>query len=133
MSEPERRTRTCNRNRSSSSATTAKGSKQICIPMEPQQYEAIWHNPTAVRQLLDRLIAESAELFPASIVQGYQLSGHLPESKKMPGMRLRQIRLKQGGVYSLRPSFVMSYMSGTVEQLESGLLLLSVPSRLFTT
>ena len=78
-----------------------------------------------MRQVLDTLIAESPELFPASIQQGYQFSGHLPESKKMPGIRLRQIRLKDG-VYSLRPSFVMSYMSGSVEQVESGLLLLSV-------
>ena len=93
--------------------------------MERQQYEAIWHNPIALRQWLERLIAESPEIFPPSIEHGYHLSGHLPESKKMPGIRLRQIRLKSG-VYSLRPSFVMSYMSGSVEQLDSGMLLLSV-------
>lgn len=125
MSAIERRTRTCNRDRNPSSATTVKGSKQICIPLNPQQYALIWHNPTAIRQLLDRLIAESAELFPSSIQQGYQLRGCLPESKKIPGIRLRQIRLKSG-VYSLRPSFVMSYMTGMVDQLESGMLLLSV-------
>ena len=125
MSNLERRTRTCNRDRKPSSATTVKGSKQICIPMGPQHYEAIWHDPTAMRQWLDRLIAESVELFPPSIEHGYQLSGRLPESKKMPGIRLRQIRTKSG-VYSLRPSFVLSYMSGTVEQVDSGMLLLSV-------
>jgi hypothetical protein len=57
--------------------------------------------------------------------QGYQLSGKLPESKKMEGIQLRQLRTAQG-VYSLRPSFVMSYMSGTVEELENPLLLLSM-------
>ena len=43
----------------------------------------------------------------------------------MPGIRLRQIRM-ECGVYSLRPSFVMSYMSGTVEEIESALFLFSV-------
>ena len=104
---------------------TPKGAKQICIPMERGQYNEIWHDSPAVRDLLDSLIAESPELFPPSIQQGYQLSGHLPESRKMPGIRLRQIRM-ECGVYSLRPSFVMSYMSGTVDEMESALLLLSV-------
>jgi len=43
----------------------------------------------------------------------------------MPGVRLRQLRLRDGRVFTLRPSFVMSYMSGSVEDLENPLLLLS--------
>ncbi len=49
----------------------------------------------------------------------------LPESVKMPGVRLRQVRFKDGRVFTLRPSFVLSYMTGTVEDLEHPLLLLS--------
>ena len=93
--------------------------------MNRQTYNTIWHDASAVRGLLNELIGEFPEIFPAKMKQGYQLSGGLPESKKMPGIRLRQIRLKSG-VYSLRPSFVMSYMSGDVEVLEPGLFLLSV-------
>lgn len=93
--------------------------------MDHQTYKTIWHNASAMRGLLDRLISKYPEIFPATIEQGYQLSGRLPESKKMPGIRLRQLRLGSG-VYSLRPSFVMSYMSGDVEVLEPGLFLLSV-------
>lgn len=59
------------------------------------------------------------------IKDGYHLTGHLPESKKMPGIRLRQIQTCSG-TYTLRPSFVMSYMSGTVDELEHPLLLLSL-------
>jgi hypothetical protein len=125
MSDTDRRTRTCTRARNASSSTTAKGSKQICIPMDRQQYAQVWSDAIAVRSILDSLIVESVEIFPSSIEQGYQLSGQLPESKKMPGIRLRQIRL-QSGVYSLRPSFVMSYMSGDVEELEAALFLLSM-------
>jgi hypothetical protein len=93
--------------------------------MTREQYDAIWDDSQEVRNLVDSLITESPEIFPSSIKQGYQLSGHLPESKKMPGIRLRQIHLCSG-VYSLRPSFVMSYMSGDVEELEAALFLLSV-------
>ena len=93
--------------------------------MEREQYDEIWDDSSAVRKMLDGLLAESPEIFPPSIQKGYQLSGHLPESQKMPGIRLRQIRM-ECGVYSLRPSFVMSYMSGSVEELEASLFLLSV-------
>ncbi len=93
--------------------------------MERDQYAEIWNDAAKVRQLLDKLIKQSPELFPLSIQSGYQLSGHLPESKKMPGIRLRQLRIKSE-VYSLRPSFVMSYMSGSVEEMEDPLLLLSL-------
>ena len=122
---PEERTRSCNRNRSKPTSFTPRGSKQICIPMTGELYDEIWHDAKQVRALLEKLIAESPEVFPDGICAGYRLSGRLPESKKLPGIRLRQVRLS-GEVYSLRPSFVMSYMSGTVEDLEDPLLLLSL-------
>jgi hypothetical protein len=102
------RTRSCNRNRSKPTSFTPRGSKQICIPMTRELYDEIWHDAEPVRALLERLIAESPEVFPDGICAGYRLTGRLPESKKLPGIRLRQVRLS-GEVYSLRPSFVMSY------------------------
>lgn len=123
--ENEPKTRSCNRAHNASTTKTPKGAKQICIPMEREQYEQIWNDSSTVRQIIDLLIATSPEIFPPSIQKGYQLSGQLPESKKMPGIKLRQIRM-ESGVYSLRPSFVMSYMSGSVKDLETALFLLSV-------
>lgn len=93
--------------------------------MQPERYDQIWHHPQKVRQCLDSLIEQFPELFPPGIEEGYQLRGHLPESKKLEGIRLRQIQFG-GQVYTLRPSFVMSYMSGTVNELEHPLLLLSI-------
>lgn len=119
------RTRSCNRHRSAIAARPAGGSKQICIPMSRGLYEEIWSDAQQVRQRLDELMRTSPELFPAELLAGYRLTGRLPESKKLPGIRLRQIRHEQS-VYTLRPSFVMSYMSGTVEALEHPLLLLSI-------
>lgn len=89
-------------------------------------YERIWDDPGAVRRFLAPLIHTAPELFPEGMAEGFELTGRLAESKKMPGVRLRQVRLAQAGVFSLRPSFVMSYMTGTVEELEHPLLLLSL-------
>jgi len=93
--------------------------------MTRDEYDAIWNDPGAVRNYLDSLIREHPEMFPPSASDGYQLHGHLPESKKLPGIRLRQIRMAEG-VFTLRPSFVFAYMTGTVNDLEKPLLLLSV-------
>lgn len=120
----QQRTRSCNRQPRSRDRGPPRGSQQICIPMTRDWYDRIWNDAAEVRRYLEPLLQTMPELFPDGIQDGYQLSGHLPESEKMPGIRLRQLRLSNR-VYSLRPSFVMSYMTGTVEELEDPLLLLS--------
>lgn len=123
MDGPQR-TRSCIRQPRSRVRGPPRGSQQICIPMTRDLYDRIWNDAAEVRRYLEPLLQTMPELFPDGIQDGYQLSGHLPESTKMPGIRLRQLRV-QNRVYSLRPSFVMSYMTGTVEGLEHPLLLLS--------
>jgi hypothetical protein len=98
-------------------------------------YDRIWSQAEEVRRLLDSLMQSSPELFPRGIRDGYHLTGHLPESKKMPGIRLRQLRVRSSdGVFTLRPSFVISYMTGTVEEVDRPLRLLAygVPCWLVT-
>lgn len=124
--DAQERTRSCSRQRMPRSEGTPRGSKQICIPMTADIYHRIWNDAGQVRQFLEPLIQASPELFPQGMQEGYQLTGRLPESEKMPGVRLRQVRFKDGRVFTLRPSFVMSYMTGTVEELEHPLLLLSL-------
>ena len=103
---------------------TAYGSRQIVIPMSRERYDDIWNDSGKVRKMMDEYIAVSPELFPAEIHQGFQLSGFLPASKKMENIRFRQCRI--GDVaYTLRPSFVMPYCCGTVEELDKPLRLLS--------
>ena len=121
------RTRSCSRERLPLDESTPRGSKQICVPMTRDLYDRLWNDAGEVRRWLEPLIQASPELFPAGIEEGFQLTGHLPESVKMPGIQLRQLRLKKNGeVFTLRPSFVMSYMMGSVEELEHPLLLLSL-------
>lgn len=124
MDTPER-TRSCLRQPRPATDQTTRGSKQICLPMTRDLYDDIWNHPSKVRSFLDALIGQSPELFPESITDGYQLAGRLPESVKMPGIRLRQLRIADQ-TYTLRPSFVFAYMTGTVEELEHPLLLLAL-------
>jgi len=92
------------------------GSRQICLPLTQEQYDDIWNDPAEVRKLVDQVIIRSPELFPAKINEGYQLSGKLPPSKKMPNIQLRHLRVA-GQAYYLRPSFVMPSFTGTTDEL----------------
>jgi len=132
--DAQRRTRSCSREGGLQTQGTPRGTRQICIPMTRDVYDRIWSDAGQVRRYLQPLIESSPELFPAGIEGGFQLTGRLPESAKMPGVRLRQLRLRDGRAFSLRPSFVMSYMTGTVEDLDKALMLLSfgVPCWLVT-
>ena len=128
------RTRRVNRDRSERGEQSARGAKQIVIPMTQTQYDELWTDARQVRATVDRLLAESPELFPAGMADGYALNGFDRESRKLPGVQLRQVLLKDGTAYWLRPSFVLSYMMGTVDDVEYPLLLAShgVPAWLLT-
>ncbi len=92
------------------------GSRQICLPLTQEQYDDIWDNPAEVRKHVDQVAMQSPELFPEKTNVGYQLSGKLPASKKMPHIQLRQVRIA-GQAYYLRPSFVMPSFTGTTDEL----------------
>lgn len=129
-----RRTRQVNRERSNRALQAQRGTKQVVIPMTREQYDECWDNPWKTRDLVDRVLAEHPELFPPGISAGYALHGFGRPSRKLDGVRLRKMRLPDGSAYHLRPSFVMGYMSGTVEDLAFPLLLASygVPAWLLT-
>ncbi|MCP4541195.1 MAG: hypothetical protein GY832_29020, partial [Chloroflexi bacterium] len=86
-------------------------------------YNSILFDPEAFRQYLDGRIEQHPELFPVAIQQGYQMHDVLPESKRMPGIRLRRIELCTGDVFTIRPSFVLPYMTGYTDDVEKPLFL----------
>ena len=110
--DAQAQTRSCDRNRDKVGKLTSKGCRQICIPMTREQYDDTWNDLASVREYLKPLICDYPEMFPATVADGNQLRGYWPESKKLPGVRLGQIRTHDG-VYTLRPSFVFSCMTGT--------------------
>lgn len=132
--DAQRRTRRVDRDKSDRGQQPPRGAKQIVIPMTRQQYDDLWDAPAAVRSFVDGLWGEFPELFPAGFGTGYALHGHGRESRKLPGVLLRKVVLKDGSSYWLRPSFALGYMAGTVEDLAYPLLLAShgVPAWLLT-
>lgn len=124
--DAQAQTRSCSRERKPQSDKMPRGARQIVIPMTQKTYETIWKNPAQVRQLVEQLAEQHPELFPDDIKAGFQLLGFHPMSKKIPGIRLRQLKLSDNRRFTLRPSFVFAYMMGSVEELEHPLLLLSI-------
>jgi hypothetical protein len=99
------------------------------LPIEPEQYQRILDDPHAFQAELDELMGEFPELFPAAITGGYKLHDILPASKKMPDMRLRRIKVASPDtpfkeeVFTIRPSFVLPYMTGYTHDVEKALYL----------
>lgn len=104
-------------------------SKQICLPIEADEYARIIFDAEAYRSKVDDLINKNPELFPSTIKQGYKFHDILPMSKKMPDIRLRRIKVAvpdgspKEEVFTIRPSFVMPYMTGYTNDVEKGLFL----------
>ena len=128
------KTRQVDRERKTPSTQVPRGAKQIVIPMTQQQYDDIWHDADRVRSFIEQCARSAPELFPAGFDQGYCLHGFGRESLKLSGLKLRKIVLANGASYWLRPSFIFSYMTGTVDQLAYPLLLAAhgVPPWLLT-
>ena len=122
-----KQTRVLNRNRSADPPQPQRGEKQIVIPMTREQFDQCWRHAGKMRKLLDRTMAECPELFPPCLLSGYAFHGFARPSKKLAGMQLRKIRPAGGGeAFHLRPSFVMSYMTATTDDVEYPLLLASI-------
>ena len=128
------KTRQVHRERRAPTPQPPRGAKQIVIPMTRSQYDDLWHHPDHVRAFLAEWAEAAPELFPAGFDQGYRLHGFGRESRKLPGVKLRKLVMADDTSYWLRPSFVTSYMTGTVEDLAYPLLLAAhgVPAWLLT-
>ena len=59
-----------------------RGEKQIVIPMSREQFDQCWHDSSQMRTIVDRIMAESPELFPPCLRNGYAFHGFARPSKK---------------------------------------------------
>lgn len=87
------------------------------------------NDAVAFRQVVDEMIQVHPELFPAEAAQGYSLHDQR-QSAKMPGVRLRRIKMKaadpltgQQEVYTIAPSGILPYLSGDTDAVEKALFL----------
>jgi len=92
--------------------------RTICIEF-PANYDETINNPSAFRAVIDDNFKRHPELFPPEISEGYELK-EIRTSKKTE-ITVRRI-LISGVSYTVRPSFVMPYMTGLVRDVEIPLL-----------
>ena len=98
-----------------------RGHATICLPIEEEEYDAIVESAEEFRHWLDRCFGEMPELFPVGFPQGYTMKDGRVSAKQ--GKWLRRIVLRDGRSYSIRPSFLMPYMSARTEEVEAPLFL----------
>lgn len=96
----------------------------ICLPFDQRSYDALVADPAAFRAELDRLFRLMPELFPEAFARGYRLK-EVRTSAKL-GIRTRRIRCPSTGEsFTVRPSFVMPYMTGLTGEVSGPLFLRS--------
>ena len=98
-----------------------RGHATICLPIEKAEYDGIVEDPKSFRQWLDHCFAEMPELFPQGFSEGYVMKDGRISVKQ--GEFLRRIGLHNGSSYSIRPSFLMPYMTARTEEVENPLFL----------
>ena len=106
---------------------SVRGQKTLCIPCSPEEYHQAVDDPERFRDLLDRHIKATPELFPPEIRRGYRMKD-IYRSRKT-GCVLRRIELRTLRCYTVRPSFLMPYLSGRTEDVQAPLFSASSPSR----
>jgi hypothetical protein len=101
-----------------------RGFSTICLPVSKERYAQIIDSPTLFRQWLDQAFRDTPELFPDAFAHGYTLKDDRVSAKQ--GLRLRRIRCKAtGDAFSIRPCFVLPYMTGWTDDVAGPLFLRS--------
>jgi hypothetical protein len=100
---------------------SSRGHRTICLPIKEEDYLRIVNDPKAFRRIIDDRFRQTPELFPANFVLGYELKDGRMSVKQE--ISIRRIVLKDGSAYSIRPSFLMPYMTARTADVEGPLFL----------
>ena len=99
----------------------SRGHRTICLPFAEESYLRIITDPAKFRRALDDCFQAMPELFPAGFVEGYRLKdARVSAKQKIP---IRRLVLKDGTAYSVRPSFLMPYMTARTDDVQGPLFL----------
>lgn len=97
-----------------------RNNRTIALNYVQETYNATVTDKAAFRKHLDEMIALYPELFPDDIADGYSLK-EMRYSKKQ-NVWLRRIDVNNVS-YTIRPSFMMPYMTGKTDEIEKALFL----------
>lgn len=104
-----------------STTRSSRGHRTICLPVSEHAYAQIVKDAVEFRRALDGCFQEMPELFPANFAQGYRLKDDRVSVKQE--VLIRRIVLRDGTAYSIRPSFLMPYLTARTEVVEGPLFL----------
>ena len=95
-----------------------RSNRSICLPFSQEVYYANIQDPSDFRICINERIELFPELFPAEITKGYLMKDIYHSKKQAAPIRRIQIA---GIAYTIRPSFLMPYMTGFVDEIEKAL------------
>ena len=94
------------------------------MPLSQERYQQVIDSPALFRHWLDEAFHAMPERFPAPLASGYTLKDARVWAKR--GLRLRRIRCKATGTaFSVRPCFVLPYMTAWTDDAGGPLFLRS--------
>jgi hypothetical protein len=98
------------------------------LPISEEADPQVVEDPVAFRRWLDDGFQQSPELFPANFARGYELKDDHMSVKQ--GLPIRRILLRDKIAYSVRPSFLLPYMTARAKDVQGPLFLrkFGVPS-----
>ena len=106
--------------RKANKKSTFRKNRNICLPFTQENYEKIVYDPIKFRKSIDDRIKAFPELFPSEIVNGYLMKDIYRSKKQLIWIR----RIEVAGInYTIRPSFIMPYLTGIVDEVEKVLFM----------
>jgi hypothetical protein len=100
---------------------SSRGHRTICLPIAEEAYPQVVHDPVAFRRWIDECFRETPELFPRNFAQGYELKDARTSVRQ--GTPIRRLLTRDKAAYSVRPSFLMPYMTARTADVEGPLFL----------
>lgn len=100
---------------------SSRGHRTICLPISEEVYQQTVNDPHEFRRAINDCFQRMPELFPKNFAEGYQLKDDRMSAKQE--ILIRRIVLKDGSAYSIRPAFLMPYMTARTSEVEHALFL----------
>ena len=92
----------------------------ICLPFSKEDYCSNIEQAEDFRKCIDERIQLFPELFPPEILHGYRMKDRYLSWKL--SIQIRRIEI-EGVAFTVRPSFVMPYMTAFTKDIEKPLML----------
>lgn len=100
--------------------TTTRNNRSICLPFTQDDYNKSINNSVEFRKHIDKSIQLYPEIFPPEITNGYQMKDSHFSKKLM--IKIRRINIAETA-YTIRPSYIMPYMTGNTNNIDNALFL----------